>query len=94
MKNIKHKAKRSADLKRKLKHDGIEKVKKQKGDLETTIKALKEGIIKETLHADDNQDLSATAKAVAFCCTLKQKMETLASLTTVQKKLEEEYKNL
>ena len=36
----------------------------------------KDGIIKETLLADNNQDLSLTVKAAAFCRTLKQKEET------------------
>ena len=63
-------------------------------DLEAIIKALKDGIIKETLHADDNQDLSSTAKAAGFCRTLKQKEETHAVLTTAQEKFEGEYKDL
>ena len=58
-------------------------------DLKATIKALKDGIIKETLLVYDNQDLSLTAKAAVFCRTLKQKEETLAVLTTAQEKLEE-----
>ena len=67
---------------------------KQRMDLEAIIKALKDGIIKETLHADDNQDLSSTAKAAGFCRTLKQKEETHAALTTAQEKFEGEYKDL
>ena len=53
-----------------------------------------DGLIKETLLADNNQDLSSTVKADAFCRTLKQKKETLAVLTTAQEKLEGEYKDL
>ena len=48
----------------KIKHDEIQKVKKQRKDLEATIKALTHGTIKETLLADDNQDLSSTAKVL------------------------------
>ena len=51
---------------------------------------FKDGIIKETLLADDNKYLSSTAKDAAFCRTLKQKEETLAVLTTAQEKLEGE----
>ena len=72
-KNAKEKATNSAGLKRKIKHDEIGKMKKQRMDLETVIKALKDGLIKETLLAKDNQDLSSTVKAAAFCRTLKQK---------------------
>ena len=63
-------------------------------DLEAIIKALKDGIIKETLLADDKQDLSSTAKAAAFCRTLKKKKEIHAVLTTAQEKFEGEYKDL
>ena len=80
-KNAKEKANNSADLKRKIKHDEIQKVIKQKMDLESTIKALKDGIIKDTLLADDNQGLSSIAKGAAFRRTLKKKEETLAELT-------------
>ena len=54
------------DLKRKIKEDEIKKVKKQKMDLEATIRALKDGIIKETLLSDNNHDLSSTGKVAAF----------------------------
>ena len=57
-------------------------------DLQATIKSVKDGIIKETLLAEDNQDVSLTAKAAAFCRTLKQQEETLAVLTTAQEKSE------
>ena len=57
-------------------------------------KGIKDGIIKEILLADDNQNLSSTAKAAAFCRTLKQKEETLTVLTTAKEKLEGEYKDL
>ena len=93
-KKAEEKESNSADLKRKLKHDEIQKVKKQKLDLEATIKVLRDAIIKETLLADDNQDLSYTAKAAAFCRSLKQKKESLAVLTTAQEHLEGEYKDL
>ena len=93
-KNAEEKASNSADLKCKRKHDEIQKVKKQRMDLEATIKAFKDGIIKETLLVYDNQDLSLTAKAAVFCRTLKQKEETLAVLTTTQEKLEGEHKDL
>ena len=63
-------------------------------DLEATMKAIKDGIIEETLLADDNQDLPLTVKAAAFYRTLKQKEETLAVLTSAQEKLEGEYKDL
>ena len=67
-----------ADLKRKIKHEEIQQVKKQKMDLEeATIKALKDAIVKETLLANGNQDLSSTAKAAAFCRSLKKKRKLL-----------------
>ena len=59
-------------------------MEKQKLDFEATIKALKAGIIKVTLLADNNQDLSSTAKATAFCRTLKQNEEILAVLSNTQ----------
>ena len=42
-------------------------------DLEATIKALKDVIMKKKLLANNDQDLSSIAKAAAFCRTLKQK---------------------
>ena len=87
-KNAEGKANNSADLKCKAKDVKINKVKKQKMGLEATIKALKDGIIKEALLPDDKQDLCSTAKAAAFCRVSKQKDETLAVSTTAQEKLE------
>ena len=72
-KNTEEKVTNSADLKRKIEHDEIQKSEKQKMDLEATIKALKDVIMKKKLLANNNQDLSSIAKAAAFCRTLKQK---------------------
>ena len=63
-------------------------------DLEATIKALKDGIIKETLLAENNQDLSWTSKDAAFCWMCKQKEETLVLLTNAQGNLKGECKDL
>ena len=93
-KNAEEKANNSADLKRKIKHDDTQKVKKQKDGFRSNYQSTLDGLIKKTLLADNNQDLSSTVKADAFCRTLKQKKETLAVLTTAQEKLEGEYKDL
>ena len=87
-------AKTDKNLKRKLKMDEIDNVKKQKLILEKAISALREGIITETLAADKSQDLSNTAKAASFCRTLKEKEKTLSEIDTIRTKLEEEYKHL
>ena len=65
------------DIKRKLKLDEIETVKKKKLNIQSSIDALKEGIFTETLAADENQDLTLTAKAASFCRTMKEKQKTL-----------------
>ena len=67
---------------------------KAKDRFRSNYQSTLDGLIKETLLADNNQDLSSTVKADAFCRTLKQKKETLAVLTTAQEKLEGEYKDL
>ena len=48
------------DMKRKLKLDKIETVKRQKLTMQSSIDVLKEGIFTETLAADENQDLTLT----------------------------------
>ena len=74
--------------------DEIDNIKKQKLSLEKTISALREGIINETLAADKNHDLSSTAKAAAFCKTLREKEKTLSEIDAIQIKLQDEYKEL
>ena len=93
-KKAEEKQRSSTDLKRKMKHDEISDVKKQRVELEATIQSLTDGIIKEALLADDKKDPASTAKAAAFCRALNQKKETLAVLTKAQEKLEAEYKGL
>ena len=61
------------DMKRKLKLDKIETVKRQKLNIQSSIDVLKEGIFTEALAADENQDLTLTAKAASFCRTMKEK---------------------
>ena len=67
---------------------------KTKDGFRSNYQSTLDGLIKETLLANNNQDLSSTVKADAFCRLLKQKKETLAVLTTAQEKLEGEYKDL
>ena len=80
-------------IKRKLKLDEIESVKKQKLNIESCIDNLKEGIINETA-TDQNQDLIATARAASFCRTMQEKQTTLKEKNSILEKLEEEYKKL
>ena len=56
----------SMELKRKRKFDEIVNVKKQKMNLLKTIDALEEGFERETLAADENQDLTCIAKAASL----------------------------
>ena len=81
-------------IKRKLQLDEIESVKKQKLNIEGCIDNLKEGIINETLAADQNQDLIATAGAASFCRTMQEKQTTLKEINSTLEKLEDEYKKL
>ena len=62
-------------LKRKSTEDELQNAKKQKIDLETSIAALREGFVKETLAADKTKDMGNLAKAVAFCHDIKGKEE-------------------
>ena len=52
---------------------------------------LKEGILTETLAADEKQDLSLTAKAVSFCQSLKDKEKTLKEYDDIILNLGKEY---
>ena len=81
-------------IKRKLKLDEIESVKKQKLNIESCIDNLKEGIINETLAVDQNQDLIATARAASFCRAMQEKQTTLKEINSTLEKLEDEYKKL
>ena len=79
-------------IKRKLKLDEIESVKKQKLNIEGCIDNLKEGII--NVAADQNQDLIATARAAPFCRTMQEKQTTLKEINSTLEKLEGKYKKL
>ena len=41
--------------------------KRQKLNIQSSVDALKEEIFTETLAADENQDLTLTAKTASFC---------------------------
>ena len=56
----------TTDFKRKMKHDEISNVKKQRVELEATVQSLTDGIIKEALLADDKKDPASTAKTAAL----------------------------
>ena len=62
-------------LKPKSTEDELQNAKKQKIDLETSIAALKEGLVKETLAADKTKNMGNLAKAAAFCFDIKEKDE-------------------
>ena len=86
------KIKSTRELKRKRKFDEIENIKKQKLTLQKTIDSLREGLEKETLGADKNQDLGSILKAASFLHTIKEKEKILTELTYVGSILENEYK--
>ena len=81
-------------LKRKAKDEEIQKVKQEILGIESYIKSLREEVFKQTLLADEKQDLLCAAKAASFCRTVKEKEETRKELVTALKKLEEECKKL
>ena len=62
-------------LKRKSTEDELQNAKKQKIDLETSIAALSEGLVKETLAAYKTKDMGNLAKDAAFCSDIKEKGE-------------------
>ena len=62
-------------LKHKSTEDELQNAKKQKIDLETSIAALRESLVKETLAADKTKDMGNLAKAAAFCRDAKGKEE-------------------
>ena len=80
------------DMKLKLQLDEIETIKRQKPNIQSSIDALKEGIFTETLAADENQDLTLTAKAASFCRIMKEKQKTLKDFEDIISKLEQEHK--
>ena len=79
------------ELKRKLKFDKIENIKKQKLTLQKTIDSLRVGFEKKTLEADKNQGLGSISKSVSFLRTIKEKEKIQTELTDVESVLENEY---
>lgn len=79
-------------LKRKLKQQEIQNIKKQKLNIEDSIKSLRKSIEEETLAADKEQDLTKVSKAVAFMGMLSKKETALKELLDIEKKLEHEFK--
>ena len=65
-------------LKCKVKCEELEKVKRRKADLQTTIRALRDSIEQETLSADKNQDLSAIYKAAALLMSVERERKNTA----------------
>ena len=84
----------SKDLKQKSKFGELEKVKKQKLDVQNSIGSLIVGITQETLNAEARQDCSNIVKAASFVCSLQEKQIALKNLEEKQKTLEVEYKQL
>ena len=62
-------------LKRKSTEDELQNAKKQKIDLETSIAALREGLVKETLAAYKTKYMGNLAEDAAFCSDIKEKGE-------------------
>ena len=85
---------KSKSEKRKMKLEEINALKKQKLSLERTIDSLRDGIEKESLAAEKNQDLSCVAKVNSFFKTIKEKEQTLYELNGIHKTLENEYKQI
>ena len=79
-------------LKRKLKCEELENLKRKKKELETTITDMRKGVERETLKADKNQDLAAMSKAAAILRAVKEKEKTLAVLCNAQENVEKELK--
>ena len=77
-----------------MKDEEIQKVKQKISGIESCIKSLWEEVFKQTLLADEKQDLVCAAKAASLCRTVKEKKETRKELVTALKKLEEEHKKL
>ena len=73
-----------------ISNESFETVKRQKLNIQSSIDALKKGIFTETLAADENQDLTLTAKAASLCRTMKEKQKTLKDFEDI--KLAQEYK--
>ena len=67
-------------------------MKQKISGMESCIISLREEVFKQTLLADEKQDLVCAAKAASLCRTVKKKKETRKELVTALKKLEEEYK--
>ena len=60
-------------------------MKQKISGIERCMKSLREEVFKQTLLAEEKQDLVCPAKAASLCRTVKEKEETT---------LEEEYKKL
>ena len=86
------KSRQQTDMKRKIKMDENTTMKRQKMTIQCSIETLRQGIFTDTLAADENQDLSLTAKAASFCRSLKDKEKTLKEYNDIILNLEKEYK--
>ena len=63
-------------------------------NLHRSITSLNEGFKRETLAADENQDLSCVSKAATFLRTIAKKESSWDILNKAQKKRQEDYKKL
>ena len=94
LKNMKDSRKEdNFNLKRKLKQDEIQNVKKQKINVEDAINAFRKSFKSETA-ADKEQDLNRLSMATAFVNMISEKEETLKQLSDVEKKKKNQKKNL
>ena len=75
LKNIRDskRKKENFNLKRKLKQEEIQNVKKQKINFEDAINARRKGLKSETLAADKEQDLNRLSMAAAFVNMISKK---------------------
>ena len=82
----------SNSLKRKLKSEELENVKRKKTELQSTINSLRDSFEKETLNAYENRDLNVISKAAAFLRSFKEKENTLKELDALQDNIEKDLK--
>ena len=79
------------NLKRKMKNEEIQQIKKTKLDLEDTITSLKNSLVTEALASEGATGKDHATRAASFAKSLVEKEKTKKELDEIQEKLEKEF---
>ena len=81
-------------LKRKVKTEKLENIKRRKTDLQKTIKGLRKSFESETLKADKEQIVYGFNKVAAILKSVLEKEKTLKEIESAHENVENELKKM